>query len=591
MLGGILFLLKYFWKHSKAYIIYSSLAQIIDIAVPLTNIILPKFIIDELIGQKRISYLVVFSGSLIAANFVGNMLSNFFHNHSFIKKSYVFIDFQTDLNYKVALADLEQLENKKFLETKENAFKFLYANYRGFAEVLDDAFKIIGKVITFVAIIAIIATLNIFVLILFVVLVLLSSWVDSKAKQNMAKLDMEKTPYERKTSYYSTVLSDFTYGKEIRIGNLIGWLSNKYTSHLKTTAEFYKRSRKHVLKSLQFGSFTNCIQQIATYAYLIRGVLVDSISIGSFTMYVNAVNNFSNAMREVMNRLINIYTFKPYYQALEAFLNLPAKLRTGKQEKLKQSKTYKIEFRNVSFKYAGSDIYSLKNLSIVLEPGMKYSIVGENGAGKTTFVKLLTRMYDPTEGEILINGVNIKDINYNDYMEIFSVIFQDYKLFSMSMKENIALNKSEDACDEDIFEVIRKSGLEGKVQKLRKGMESTIFKNFDDEGFEPSGGEGQKIALARALYKNAPIVILDEPTAALDPRAEYEIYKNFNQLVENKTAIYISHRLSSARFCDTILVFRDGELFELGNHEELINKAGLYKELYSMQAEFYVDIA
>lgn len=591
MLGGILFLFKYFWKHSKAYIIYSTLAQIVDITVPLANIILPKFIIDELIGQKRGFYLAFFTGSMILANFAGSLLSNFFHNHSFIKKTYVFIDFQTDINYKVALADLEQLESKKFLEIKENAFKFLYANYRGFAEVLDDAFKIVGKVVTFAGIIAIIATLNILVLILFVALVLLSSWVDSKAKQNMAKLDMEKTPYERKTSYYSTILSDFTYGKEIRIGNLIGWLSNKYADHLKTTAEFYKRSRKHVLKSMQFGSFTNCIQQIATYLYLIRGVLIGSISIGSFTMYVNAVNNFSNAMREVMDRLINIYTFKPYYEALKTFLDLPAKLRAGKQEKLKQSKTYKIEFKNVSFKYAGSDIYSLKNLSIVLEPGKKYSIVGENGAGKTTFVKLLTRMYDPTEGEILINGVNIKDIDYNDYMEVFSVIFQDYKLFSMSLKENIALNKSEEAVEQEVLEIIRKSGLEGKVQKLRKGLDSIVFKNFDDEGFEPSGGEGQKIALARALFKNAPIVILDEPTAALDPRAEYEIYKSFDKLVENKTAIYISHRLSSARFCDTILVFKDGELFELGNHEELINKAGLYKELYNMQAEFYVDIA
>lgn len=591
MFKGVFFLFKYFWKHSKAYIIYSSLAQLTDITIPLSNIIIPKFIIDELMGQQRVPQLATFTAALILVNFVGSMLSNYFHNSSFIKKMYVFSDFQTDLNYKVAMADLEQIENKEFLEVKEKAFKFLYANYRGFAEILDDAFKIVGKIITFVGIIAIIATLHIFVVILFIVLVLLSSWIDSKAKQKMAKLDMEKTVYERKTSYYMTLLSDFTYGKEIRIGNLVKWLSDKYASHLRVTAEFYKRSRRYVLKSMQFSSFTNFIQHIVTYAYLIRGVLINTMSIGSFTMYVSAISNFTSSMREVMNSLINIYTFKPYYEALEKFLNLPAKLRAGKQEKLRKSKTYKIEFKNVSFKYSGSDKYSLKNVSVVLEPGKKYSVVGENGAGKTTFVKLLTRMYDPTEGEIFINDVNIKDIDYSDYMEIFSVIFQDYKLFSMSLKDNIVLNKSEEISDEEVSKIISMSGLEGKVQKLEKGLESTIYKNFDDKGFEPSGGEAQKIALARALYKNSPIVILDEPTAALDPRAEYEIYKNFDKLVENKTAIYISHRLSSSRFCDTIIVFKDGELFEMGNHDDLINKAGLYKELYNMQAEFYVDIA
>ncbi len=203
---------------------------------------------------------------------------------------------------------------------------------------------------------------------------------------------------------------------------------------------------------------------------------------------------------------------------------------------------------------------------------------GENGAGKTTFVKLLTRLYDPTEGDIFLNGININ-------MSIFSTVFQDYKLFSFSLKDNVALALPMD--EAKVQKVLRYVGFEEKLQKLPKGIETAIYKNFDESGFEPSGGEGQKIALARALYKGAPVVILDEPTAALDPRAEYEIYQQFNDMVKGKTAVYISHRLSSTKFCDVIAVFDGGRIVEYGSHEELMKRGGIYSELFNMQAQFY----
>jgi ATP-binding cassette subfamily B protein/ATP-binding cassette subfamily C protein len=262
-------------------------------------------------------------------------------------------------------------------------------------------------------------------------------------------------------------------------------------------------------------------------------------------------------------------------------------MREGKRLALPDG-DYIIEFKNVSFKYAGQNHYALKNVSITIKSGEKLSIVGENGAGKTTFVKLLTRLYDPTEGVILLNGVNIRDIDYEQYQSIMSAVFQDFKLFSFTLKENVALGAAETAYDKEIEDCLIRSGFADKLNRLDNGIYANIYKNFEPDGFEPSGGEGQKIALARALYKDAPVVILDEPTAALDPRAEYEIYQNFNNLVKGKTAVYISHRLSSSRFCDNIAVFKFGEIIEYGSHDELMSESGVYAELFNMQAQFYV---
>uniref|UniRef100_UPI0030795D70 ABC transporter ATP-binding protein n=1 Tax=Zhenhengia sp. TaxID=2944208 RepID=UPI0030795D70 len=244
------------------------------------------------------------------------------------------------------------------------------------------------------------------------------------------------------------------------------------------------------------------------------------------------------------------------------------------------------EFKNVWFKYPQAEDYTLKDVSLTLNSREKMSIVGQNGAGKTTFIKLLCRLYEPEKGEILINGVNVKEYAFDEYTKLLSVVFQDYKLFSFTIKENMSFNQ---ACNEEELEIaLQKSGVRDKVASLDKGVETSLYKNFDKEGTELSGGEMQKLAIARAIYKNAPIVVLDEPTAALDPYAEYEIYAKFNELVKNKTAIYISHRLSSCRFCDKIAVFDKGRLIEQGTHTELKEQDGKYAQMWKAQAQYYV---
>ena len=270
------------------------------------------------------------------------------------------------------------------------------------------------------------------------------------------------------------------------------------------------------------------------------------------------------------------------------FLDYPAAMPKGTRE-TKQGE-HVIEFCNVSFKYPRSENYVLKNINLTIRSGEHLSIVGLNGAGKTTFIKLLCRLYDVTEGEIKIDGINIKEYSDEEYRKLFAVVFQDFKLFAFSLKENITLGEAED--EAKIEEVLKLSGLYEDAMKLEHGLDTTLYKSFDEQGTELSGGQQQKVAISRALYRNAPIVILDEPTAALDPVAEYEIYKKFDTLVGGKTAIYISHRLSSCKFCDHIAVFAEDTIKEYGTHETLVNKEnGIYAEMFAAQAQYYVEVA
>lgn len=254
----------------------------------------------------------------------------------------------------------------------------------------------------------------------------------------------------------------------------------------------------------------------------------------------------------------------------------------------RRDKEYDIEFKDVSFKYPGSDSYALQHINIKLKTGERIAVVGMNGFGKTSFIKLLCRLYDPTEGEILLNGVNIKKYNYDEYLSIFSVVFQDYKLFSFSIAENVA---SGALCNKErVVESLEGSGFGERLSKMPEGIHTRLYKDFDRNGVEISGGEAQKIALARALYKDVPFIILDEPTAALDPIAEYEIYSRFNDIVGDKSAIYISHRLASCRFCDKIAVFDHGQVVQTGTHDELLaDESGKYYELWRAQAQYYSD--
>ena len=585
MFKSFMFLLKLIWRFNKKYIFYAALFQIVTALVPLTGVVMPKYIIDELTGLQRVEYLAVYVGALVLINLVGSILLAYLEGAMFTSKSEVFSSFECMMAEKLMTCDFESLEDPGFLDVKEKAHRILYAEGQGFGAVLDHAFNIAGKVFIFAGLVGVLSTLNIWMVLVFVALVLLNSAVESRVQKRYVSWDIEKAPIARRAAYLLNIIENFEYGKEERIYGLKDFLISRVAKHLGESDAFYKRQTRELNKSQYFTAVTSFFRDAISYIYLISKVIAGSIQIGSFTMYVGAVSQFSTAMNDMMSSIVNIRRFGLYYDELNKYINMPQTMREGKKTVDNETGEYTIKFENVSFRYPGSETYALKNVNITITPSEKLSIVGENGAGKTTFVKLLLRLYDPTEGRILLNGTDIREFDYDEYQNLMAAVFQDFRLFSFTLKENVCFDK--ECSDEVVIDCLRRSGFGNKLDQLPKGIYTNVYKNFEEDGFEPSGGEGQKIALARALFKDTPVVILDEPTAALDPRAEYEMYQNFNKMSEGKTTIFISHRLSSSRFCDKIAVFAGGEIKEYGSHDELYSKDGMYHELFDMQAKFY----
>ena len=587
MIKGLLFFIRFSWKHEKRYLIYRILKQFISSMIPIVAVVMPRYIINELMGEQRSGALLLYIAILVGYTFTATALSNWLQWTGFSHRIKVSQDFIVFMHEKTMNADYADIESSRFLEMKEKAEKFLFGDMRGFSYVLDMAIDIIGKSFTMIGVIAVVASLNPLLVLVFVTLVLLSSLVEYRMQKKQKEIQLRLMLGERRTMYYGSLLEDFSYGKEIRINNSGRWLMGRERQHWDEVYQGYKAYNALGIKSGAFSSLSGLVQQMSSYAYLATRFIGGHITIGDFSMYVSGATAFSGSMRDLMQNIVEVGTYRKYYDAIEEYLGVPAKMRDNAHLPISQGE-HEIEFRGVSFSYPGQEGYALHDINITLKPGQKLSAVGENGAGKTTFVKLLCRIYDPSEGAILLDGVDIRDVDFDQYMSLFSTVFQDYKLFALSLKDNVALADSDHVDDGIIETVLRRAGFGEKLDCLPKGVQTLVYRNYDDEGFEPSGGEGQKIALARALYKDAPIIVLDEPAAALDPRAEYEMYQNFNALIGAKTAVYISHRLSSTRFCDKVAVFHEGSIAEYGSHQELLAAGGQYAEMFHMQAKYYV---
>jgi len=584
MFKALRFFFHYGWRFDRLYVIEKLLFQLTNSLVPLAAAVLPKFIIDELMGARRPDRLILHVALLAGYVFFANAVSAFLDKDSFSHRLNVDAAFGLALHDMQAKADCASLEDPEYLDLKKKAEKFITCDYHGFGYLLDCAMNIAGQCAALAGVAAVIFTLSGYLVPLFAAMALLGGWAEFRAKGKAMALYDDIVAASRGWQYYSELFGDFHYAKEIRLNQLREWLLGRERQYLGETIRGMKRQNRAYIHSGVAGAACHFIQQAAAYAWLCVSVIRGRIGIGDFAMYTAAVTAFGAALRRVMDSFVEIRSYDRYFADVDRYLHLPATLREGPRRPLPQG-PHRIEFRDVGFRYPGQKGWALKGLNLTLEPGEKLSIVGENGAGKTTFVKLLTRLYDVTEGEILLDGVNIREIDLDAYMRLFGTVFQDFRLFSFSLKDNVAFDQPR--TDAEVEALLDQSGLAERLSTLAEGVHSRVYREFDEHGFEPSGGEAQRIALARAFCRNAPVVILDEPTAALDPRAEYDLYRRFAGLTAGKSAVFISHRLSSARFCDRVAVFSDGRLAECGTHAELVERNGLYAALYKLQAQFY----
>ena len=422
-----------------------------------------------------------------------------------------------------------------------------------------------------------------------ILLVIIYGKLSRSMNEKNIKMHYEIMDVSQKMEYLAWNLPmDVTIAKEIR---LYGMKDMIYTEMKKLSIDinaFYQRYWNAEKGFLIVTSIINDLVLLLGYLFVLVKTYVGAVSIGYFTKYVGAMKTMNSSLRTTIEALNEIQLYQSYLTFYSSFLEKENKLDTGSLPvEKRRDHEYELEFHNVSFQYPGREEYSLKNVSIKLDLKKRFAVVGRNGAGKTTFVKLLCRMYDVTEGCITLNGVDIRKYDYEEYLNLFAAVFQDFSLFSISVQDNIACDGNAD--NKKVWKALEYAGIKDRIESMPKKLDNLLYYEMG-EGEEISGGEAQKIAIARALYKDAPFVILDEPTAALDPISEYEIYTRFDDMVKDKTSIYISHRMSSCRFCDDILVFDQGMLVQRGNHDYLMNEQGkVYEKLWNAQAKYYAD--
>ena len=337
------------------------------------------------------------------------------------------------------------------------------------------------------------------------------------------------------------------------------------------------------------GSSLSAVLTGLVYVFVCLKAWAGAFGVGSVTQYVGAVTALSTSISSLVESVGILQSNTVFMRTIYQFLDIPNQMYQGSLTTEKRSdRQYEVEFRDVSFRYPGSSVWALRHVNMKFKVGSRLAVVGQNGSGKTTFIKLMCRLYDPIEGQILLNGIDIRKYNYKDYLALFSVVFQDFQLLAFPLGQNVAGARQYDP--DRAADCLNKAAFGDRLNTLPHGLDTALYKEFDPEGVEISGGEAQKIAIARTLYKDAPFLILDEPTAALDPIAETQVYAKFNEIASDKTAIYISHRLSSCRFCDEIAVFDHGQVIQQGTHDALLaDTDGKYYALWMAQAQYYTE--
>ena len=585
------------------------LYSVFPILTKYTNIYLSAQIINELAGMCRVQPLLIWVIISVLTNFLFSLMGAITQRWAFVKEevarntlSYITAEKLLSMDFQ----DVDKHENRdkisQIKETENLVFRGLRCVVGIFQGLVEGAANVLIGVIVVIPMFVSkevqisneFAWLNNpLVQIAFAFLICLSVYWSATASNSI-----------------SFKLSDvYEKGRLVnRIHNAFGFIGKDQKRALdvriyeqeKISTEYCKRdsffnhliqfwhSKTGLLRHIISGS--SAFLSIFVYLFVCLKAFAGAYPVGSVVQYIQSLTLLTAGLGTIID-IVHGYMKdnQKYIEAIFDFLDTPNRMYQGTLPTEKRmDREYEVEFRNVSFKYPGSEVWALKNVFMKFKIGNRLAIVGENGSGKTTFIKLLCRLYDPTEGQILLNGIDIRKYDYRDYMDVFAVVFQDFQLLSQPLGDNVACGREYDA--ERVKQCLIDAGFGDRLETLPDGLNTYLYKDFGEDGINISGGEAQKIAIARALYKDAPFIILDEPTASLDPIAEAEIYAKFNDISGNKTAIYISHRLSSCKFCDEIAVFHGGAIIQQGTHAELVaDETGKYHELWHAQAQYYIN--
>ena len=587
------FLFRNIWHYRRLLVLMFVVGAVTQSVMRYLWSYIGKFIVDIIEAQTKANttdisplirlLLVVVVIEVIAIGGVTLVYNRVYFNMTFVRFQMI-----TEKNDKLLSMNYQMLEKPYILDMHQRASNALGGNWQGYEGMMNRVYNLSAQVVTLIVTASTILVLDprlILVLTLAMVINYLSQqWSIRSDKKNF--WDATSTT-RRQMDYMGRCTQDFDYAKDIRLFSLKPWLLRKQRAILDDYQSSFNKSRNYWMRHSWIYSTTSLLASGFMYYILINQVLHHDVSIGNFTLYLGLCGAFSQALSDLYDNFGQLQFASNMVDDLRTFMDFETEKEEECQELSVLGDSYCFEFKNVCFRYEGAKEDTIKDLNLFLPAGQRLAVVGLNGAGKTTFIKLLLRLYDVTSGEITVNGININRFRRKDYYRLFAPVFQNVELFAFPLAENVSMKEPENTDREKALQCLIQAGMQEKLASLEKGIDTEILKVLYEDGVDLSGGEKQKLALARALYKDSPIIVLDEPTAALDALAEYELYRNFDKMMEGKTAVYISHRLSSTRFCDKIAMFVDGRIVEYGTHEELLAKHGAYANMFEVQAQYY----
>lgn len=588
---NMFYLIKGIWKKDKWLFFIIAIQIPATVIIPLLGIYLPKVIIDSVMNSEDITNILFKVLPII----LGIVLSTFIISASKQildgRGSMYRLGYINDIGIKSIDTDFENIDGPEGQTKIQRAIIAIQSDHSPAQAIVHLSVAFFSNIIGFILYAGIISTLHplivFFILVSSIVNYFVGSYVNKYEHKNKDNL----TPIEKKLRYITQKTGDFKSAKDMRLYNMTDWFQNMYLIFLEKRLHFQKKDiYRRYLANIVDGILVFLRDGIA-YGFLIYSVLYKGMEISNFVLYFAAVAGISTWLSGIVKNINEINSSSLNINDLRSFLEIEDKMNRGSGVELPKEFELPcdIELKDLYYKYEGAEEYTINGINLSIKKGEKLALVGVNGAGKTTLVKLICGLYRPTKGKIYINGKSSSLYNRDDYYSLFSVVFQDTHLLPVSIERNIASKNNEDIDKDRIESVILMSDLKTKIDSLPNGKETLLVKSVYKEAIELSGGEMQKLMLARALYKNAPIMILDEPTAALDPIAENEIYMKYNQLTKEKTSVFISHRLSSTRFCNRIVFMESGAIVEEGSHEDLMKIKGKYKSMYDMQSHYYKD--
>lgn len=574
---------------SHLYVLYI-LNAIFAGCIPVVGVFFSKLIIDTIEGSQNTTFLIFTVIILVTICIVcytaSKLLAPFLDcNFLFLRQ----LEFErcADLYHTV---EYSNIEDSRFQDRIQTAFRALDGDGRGFQHVYIVLKSILEGLVSILLFCIIICLFNPLIALICLVstgiTALLNHWISSyTSKRNK---DLAHTT--RQAEYYNRTCSDFSYGKDSRVFELKDTLLDKYRGKSLNYIRVVRDIANRRFSIGILGLLALLLQDGLSYFLIIKAYFDKTIGLSEVSLYISSIVAFSTVLRTFTDNLSVITTDIKLSSAYFEFLaEVNASCIPNPRKALDKDEPVEIEFQNVSFKYPNTERYILKNFSFTIHKGEKLAIVGTNGAGKSTIVKLICGLFQPTEGKILINGLDISSFDPEEYYSMFSTVFQDYEIYAASVLENVIGNDSSEEERHRGMECLDRVGLKEKIQSLPSKYDTQLLKVIDESGVDLSGGQKQKVAIARALYKNGNVVILDEPTSALDALAEAEIYQSFSDLVAHKTAIYISHRLSSTKFCDRIAFFTEKGLEEYGTHDELMALGKGYYHMFEVQGKYYQE--